>query len=92
VQQITVRLSWWKQEGLSGQQGWVFIGVFYFCHLYLFNFTGVALFFFKKRKKQMRGRAEDAGISPVGALVSNPENKRGAIKAFIVSSRSCLGT
>jgi hypothetical protein len=35
-----------------------------------------------------RVRTEDAGTSPAGAVVSNPENKRGVIKAFIVPSRS----
>ncbi len=41
-----------------------------------------------KFAKGNRVRAEDAGTSPAGAVVSNPENKRGAIKAFIVPSRS----
>ena len=42
--------------------------------------------------KSKQVRAEDAGTSAAGALVSNPKNKRGVIKAFIVSNRSCLGT
>ncbi len=42
--------------------------------------------------KSSRVRAEDAGTSAAGALVSNPKNKRGVIKAFIVSHRSFLGT
>ena len=35
-----------------------------------------------------RARAEEAGTSPAGAVVSNRENRSGVIKAFIVPSRS----
>ena len=35
---------------------------------------------------------EKEGTSPAGAVVSNRENKRGVIKAFIVFSRSGHGT
>jgi hypothetical protein len=38
------------------------------------------------------GEDRGVGTSAAGALVSNPENKRGVIKAFVFSSTSCLGT
>ena len=41
-----------------------------------------------KFQNPKRMRAEEAGTSPAGAVVSNRENRRGIIKAFIVPSRS----
>jgi hypothetical protein len=45
-----------------------------------------------KRALGFAMRVEDDGTSAAGALVSNTKNKRGVIKAFIVSNRPCLGT
>ena len=58
---------------------------------------GMTIVFFEENEKRNlqnlnRARAEEAGTSAAGALVSNPENKRGVIKAFIVSSRFFPGT
>jgi hypothetical protein len=51
------------------------------------KFIGNLRFFFK-----IVGWVEHDGTSAAGALVSNPKNERGVIKAFIVSNRPCLGT
>ena len=60
---------------------------------YIADFTGSAQpNFLKKIKAKFANRnrvgAEEAGTSPAGAVVSNRENRRGIIKAFIVPSRS----
>ena len=60
---------------------------------FIADFTGSAQPKFLKKIKakfahRNRVRAEEAGTSPAGAVVSNRENRRGIIKAFIVPSRS----
>ena len=61
------------------------------------DFSGNALGFVGRKLKAKlqnldRVRAEEAGTSAAGALVSNPENKPDVIKTFIDSRRFCLGT